>query len=117
MGQADQDRFVTAIGENLCGVDLDPLGRQHRVGPGGQRRSGHNADGLPRFDATLKASAGQLANRKGEETLEVPRTRQDLSLKTVGIGVLLIVAFLGFLPWAFGNVGGVGIRLGLARLR
>jgi len=66
---------------------------------------------LPVMLHSFKASAGQLKNISGEESLELPRTRQDLSLKTVGIGVLLVVAFLGFLPWAFGNVGGVGIRL------
>ena len=67
---------------------------------------------LPVMLHSFRASAAQLARQKNEgPSAELPRTRQDLSLKTVGIGVLLIVAFLGFAPWAFGNVGGVGIRL------
>jgi len=61
---------------------------------------------------SFKASAGQIARLKdGVTPAQVPRTHRDLSLKTVGIGVILIIAFLGFAPWAFGNVGGVGIRL------
>lgn len=67
---------------------------------------------LPVMLHSFRASAAQLSKQKNEgPSAELPRTRQDLSLKTVGIGVLLIVAFLGFAPWAFGNVGGVGIRL------
>ncbi|GAG85326.1 unnamed protein product, partial [marine sediment metagenome] len=67
---------------------------------------------LPVMLHSFKASAGQLTKLSGDGSpVQVPRTRQDLSLKIVGIGVLLIVAFLGFAPWAFGNVGGVGIRL------
>jgi putative OPT family oligopeptide transporter len=67
---------------------------------------------LPVMLHSFKASAGQLTRPKdGVTPAQVPRTHQDLSLKTVGIGVILIIAFLGFAPWAFGNVGGVGIRL------
>jgi len=70
---------------------------------------------LPVMVHSFKASARQLSNRTGDEkAVAVPRTQQDLSLKTVGIGVLLIVLFLGFGPWAFGNVGDVGVRLAAA---
>ena len=70
---------------------------------------------LPVMVHSFKASARQLSSRTGDEkAVAVPRTQQDLSLKTVGIGVLLIVLFLGFGPWAFGNVGDVGVRLAAA---
>ena len=70
---------------------------------------------LPVMVHSFKASARQLSNLTGDEkAVAVPRTQQDLSLKTVGIGVLLIVLFLGFGPWAFGNVGDVGVRLAAA---
>ena len=67
---------------------------------------------LPVMVQSFKASASHLTDSKNDQSSsEEPRTGQDLSLKTVAIGVLLVVAFLGFLPWAFGNVGGVGTRL------
>jgi len=67
---------------------------------------------LPVMLHSFKASASQLKKAPGAGALaDEPRTGRDLSLKTVGIGVLLIIAFLGFAPWAFGDVGGVGIRL------
>ena len=70
---------------------------------------------LPVMVHSFKASASQLSNRTGDhKAVAVPRTQQDLTLRTVGIGVMLIVLFLGFGPWAFGNVGDVGVRLAAA---
>jgi putative OPT family oligopeptide transporter len=67
---------------------------------------------LPVMVHSFRASAKQLTNQAGPGSVEdEPRTQRDLSLKTVGIGVLLVVLFLGFSPWAFGSVGDVGIRL------
>jgi len=67
---------------------------------------------LPVMIHSFKAGAGEIGSRPGDQpAVSVPRTKQDLPLKTVGIGVLLIVAFLGLTPWAFGDVGDVGIRL------
>lgn len=41
---------------------------------------------------------------------DIPRTSQDLSLKTVGWGMLVIVLALTFIPAAFGLLGGIGAR-------
>lgn len=40
-----------------------------------------------------------------------PRTGQDLSLKWVGVGLLVIVLTLTFVPMGFGVLGGIGERL------
>ena len=53
----------------------------------------------------------QLRSQRGAHPVAVPRTGQELSLKTVGIGVLLVISVLAFVPIPFGDVGGLAHRL------
>jgi len=60
---------------------------------------------------SFRIGLGQLQKQRAEHAVAVPRTSQDLPLKVVGIGVLLVVATLAFVPIPFGDVGGVAHRL------
>lgn len=66
---------------------------------------------LPVMVDSFRVGMSELRQRRGENPPVVPRTGQDLPLKVVGIGVLLIIGTLAFVPVAFGQVGGVGLRL------
>jgi len=66
---------------------------------------------LPVMFDSFRVGLAELRERRGNAPPVVPRTGQDLPLKFVGIGVMLIIATLAFVPVAFGQVGGVGLRL------
>jgi len=66
---------------------------------------------LPMMLESFRIGFGQLRQRQGREPVVVPRTAQDLPLRFVGLGVVTIVLVLAVVPIAFGQVGGVGLRL------
>lgn len=66
---------------------------------------------LPVMLDSFRVGLEQLRSQRGEHPVAVPRTGRELQLKTVGIGVLLIIAVLAFVPIPFGDVGGVAHRL------
>jgi putative OPT family oligopeptide transporter len=75
------------------------------------------ARSIPVMVQSFRIGADELASRAHEsQPVEAPRTSRDLSLRTVGLGVLAIVAVLTIWDVAFGAVGGVGMRLTAALL-
>ncbi len=70
------------------------------------------ARSIPLMVESFRRGASQLRSSLGSgEEAAVDRTQTDLSLKTVGIGVLLVTAFLAVVPLAFSGVGGIFPRL------
>jgi len=66
---------------------------------------------IPTMIESFKVGAAQLKERMGESGVEVPRTGLDLSLKTVGIGVLVVASFMAFVPQVFTALPNFGGRL------
>jgi putative OPT family oligopeptide transporter len=66
---------------------------------------------LPVMLDSFRIGFGQLRQRQGLEPVAVPRTAQDLPLRFVGLGVVAVIMLLAVVPVAFGEVGGVGLRL------
>ncbi len=66
---------------------------------------------LPMMLESFRIGFGQMRQRQGREPVAVPRTAQDLPLRFVGLGVVTVILVLAVVPVAFGQVGGVGLRL------
>lgn len=68
---------------------------------------------VPLMIESFKVGAAQLRGSlsKAAEAVTIERTQLDLSLKTVGIGVGLIVLFLGIVPVAFAGIDSIFPRL------
>jgi putative OPT family oligopeptide transporter len=66
---------------------------------------------LPVMIDSFRIGFDQLRAQRTEQAVAMPRTGQDLPLRFVGIGVLLIIGTLAFVPIPFGEVGGPGVRL------
>jgi len=66
---------------------------------------------LPVMVDSFRVGFGELRSQRGAHPVAVPRTGRELPLKFVGIGVLLVIATLAFVPIPFGEVGGVMHRL------
>ncbi len=67
---------------------------------------------IPVMVQSFKIGAKQLEKRvHGDQANTIERTKNDLPLKIVGIGILTVVLALTFLPQAFGIVGGVDSRI------
>jgi putative OPT family oligopeptide transporter len=66
---------------------------------------------LPVMVDSFRIGFAQLRSQRGEHPVAVPRTGLDLPLKVVGIGVLLVIGTLAFVPVPFGEVGGISHRL------
>jgi putative OPT family oligopeptide transporter len=66
---------------------------------------------LPVMVDSFRIGFGQLRAERAGNAAAVLRTGQDLPLKVVGIGVLLVIATLAFVPIPFGDVGGLAHRL------
>jgi putative OPT family oligopeptide transporter len=66
---------------------------------------------VPVMVDSFRIGFGQLRDQRGQQAVAVPRTSIDLPLKVVGIGVLLVIATLAFVPIPFGEVGGPTHRL------
>jgi putative OPT family oligopeptide transporter len=69
---------------------------------------------IPVMVSSFKIGSKQLTERVGETKAEVQRTGNDLPLRVVGIGVLIIAAVLILVPQVFGAVGGTGVRMAAA---
>ena len=71
---------------------------------------------IPVMISSFRIGAAQLSERVGAggESKVVERTANDLPLRFVGIGLLIIAAVLVFVPQVFGAVGGIGIRAAAA---
>jgi uncharacterized oligopeptide transporter (OPT) family protein len=68
---------------------------------------------LPVMVDSFRIGFSQLRSERGARPVAVPRTGLDLPLKFVGIGVLLVIAILAFVPIPFGDVGGFSHRWSL----
>jgi putative OPT family oligopeptide transporter len=66
---------------------------------------------VPVVADSFRIGLGQLRSQRSANATAEPRTSRDLPLKVVGIGVLLVIATLAFVPVPFGDVGGVSLRL------
>jgi putative OPT family oligopeptide transporter len=66
---------------------------------------------LPVMLDSFRIGFEQLRSQRGAHPVAVPRTSQELPLKSVGIGVLLVITVLAFVPIPFGDVGGLAHRL------
>jgi putative OPT family oligopeptide transporter len=73
---------------------------------------------IPVMVSSFRIGSQQLSERVGERAgesqVKVPRTSNDLPLRVVGIGVLIIASVLIFVPQVFGAVGGTGVRMAAA---
>ena len=71
---------------------------------------------IPVMISSFRISAAQLGERvdAGAESIVVERTANDLPLRIVGIGILVIAAVLVLVPQVFGAVGDVSIRAAAA---
>jgi putative OPT family oligopeptide transporter len=69
---------------------------------------------IPTIISSFKGSIGSLKKKEGI-IADVPRTERDLSIKVVGIGSLLLILIIAFLPSNFipGNSIGSKLLLGL----
>jgi putative OPT family oligopeptide transporter len=66
---------------------------------------------FPVMIQSFRMGAGELKGRVGEgQSTDVPRTKRDLPLKWVAVGIAVIIAFLAFVPVAFESLGSVGPR-------
>ena len=67
---------------------------------------------IPVMISSFRIGASQLGERVSAEPSgqTIERTGNDLPLKVVGIGVLIIGSVLVLVPQVFGAVGGIGIR-------
>ncbi len=66
---------------------------------------------IPTMIESFKIGLAQLKTRVGESGAATPRTGMDLSLKHVGIGVVVIAAIMAFVPHAFGAIDSLAIRV------
>ncbi len=71
---------------------------------------------IPVMISSFRIGAAQLGERvgAGAESIVVERTANDLPLRFVGIGILVIAAVLVLVPQVFGAVGDVSIRAAAA---
>ncbi len=66
---------------------------------------------IPVMIESFRIGAKELDARVSSAGTAVRRTANDLPLKVVGIGVLVIAAVLSLVPATFGDIGGLGIRV------
>jgi putative OPT family oligopeptide transporter len=65
---------------------------------------------VPVMVSSFRIGASQLSERLGGNGPSTLRTDNDLPLRFVGVGVVMIALVLILVPQVFGSVGGVGIR-------
>jgi OPT family oligopeptide transporter len=70
---------------------------------------------IPTIISSFKGSIGSMKGGKAE-TSNVPRTERDLSIKVVGIGSLLLILLISFLPSSFIPGSSIGSKLLLGLL-
>jgi len=66
---------------------------------------------IPVMVASFRMGAAQLRGRFGTDPAEVPRTKRDLSLRTVGLGVALLAVGMAAVPQVFGALPSLGTRV------
>lgn len=68
---------------------------------------------LPTMVESFKIGSRQLKERlaQGSNDGGLPRTQQDLPLKVVGIGAVVVILVLSLIPATFGSLGGTAIRI------
>ena len=71
---------------------------------------------IPTIISSFKGSIGSLKGGKSVTTEDVPRTERDLSIKVVGIGSLLLILIIAFLPSNFIPGSNIGSKLLLGLL-
>lgn len=72
---------------------------------------------IPTMLDSFRVGFAQLKERMGNSGVaEEIRTSRDLSLKTVGIGLLIIIGVLSLIPQVFGNMDSLAVRLPAAIL-
>jgi putative OPT family oligopeptide transporter len=65
---------------------------------------------IPVMVSSFRIGASQLSERVSGSNTTTLRTDNDLPLRFVGIGIVIIGLILVLVPQVFGSVGGVGIR-------
>lgn len=65
---------------------------------------------IPVMISSFRIGASQLSERVSGNDVSTSRTDNDLPLRFVGVGVILIALVLILVPQVFGSVGGIGIR-------
>ena len=65
---------------------------------------------LPTMIESFRIGAQQIKKRLGGADLVLKRTSQDLSLKTVAIGLVVVALAMAGIPQIFGVVGGFAVR-------
>ena len=72
------------------------------------------ARSIPTIIESFRVGFGELRRRvggTGETAAAVPRTDRDLSLKTLGIGIVLTVLFIAAMPHILGTIDSFAMRL------
>ncbi|MGB5346218.1 MAG: oligopeptide transporter, OPT family [Woeseia sp.] len=71
---------------------------------------------IPVMVQSFKIGTQEIQQRMGDDgtPVAVSRTDSDLSLRTVGIGLLTIALVLALVPQVFGDIGGMPIRIAAA---
>ncbi len=66
---------------------------------------------IPVMLASFRMGAKQLTERFGAKEESVPRTKRDLPLSVVGVGVLLLTVCMAAVPQVFEHLPSLGMRL------
>ena len=66
---------------------------------------------IPVMAASFRIGAAQLRTRFGTEPRDVPRTQQDLSLRVVVCGAVVLAVGMAAVPQVFGPLPSLGVRL------
>ena len=66
---------------------------------------------FPTMIESFRIGAQQIKKRVGQVTDIVPRTGQDLSLKVVGIGAGIIIVAMVSVPYVFGSIDSIAVRI------
>ncbi len=65
---------------------------------------------IPTMVESFRIGTRQLRERLGDASVAIPRTGLDLSLKHVGLGLLIIASVLAFVPFVFGAIDSFAVR-------
>lgn len=66
---------------------------------------------FPTMVESFKIGAQQIKKRVGSVSEIIPRTSQDLSLKVVGIGSVVIIIAMVSVPYVFGSIDSIAVRV------
>lgn len=112
------DRTIPLYPETLKTItEMDPIDIWNRyiryIGAGAVATAGVITliKSIPTMIASFKIGLQQLQARMENAGIKIPRTGQDLSLKTVGIGVAILAIGMASVPYVFGPITSFGMRL------